>query len=320
MLKELRFVQGSVAKKELLPALTHFRIEGGTVRGYNGTLALSTPIPFDIDCKPKAVPLIKAIQNCNETIQLSITKAGRLSIKSGPFKAFIECVPDEDTPHVMPEGDPFELDGEAFLNACKAVSPFIGNDASRPWSTGVLLFQKSAFATNNVILVEAWIGSQFPFTCNIPKAAIDEILRINEPPLYGQSDRNSITFHFSGERWVRSVLLDIAWPNVYKVLERENNAVPFEETFFDGLETLRPFVNKLGAVHFEPDRMCTSLTEGEGATFELPLGVVGCYNIEMLRLLKGAAEKIDFASYPAPCMFFGNNLRGAISGMKPYAT
>ena len=44
MLKALKFVQGAVSKKDLVPALTHFRIENGTVRSYNGMLALCTPI------------------------------------------------------------------------------------------------------------------------------------------------------------------------------------------------------------------------------------------------------------------------------------
>ena len=67
MLDELKFVQGSVSRKGFIPELTHFNIKDGMVRGYNGTLALCTPIPFDIDCVPKAEPLIKAIQNCVET-------------------------------------------------------------------------------------------------------------------------------------------------------------------------------------------------------------------------------------------------------------
>ena len=76
MLTSLKFVQGAVAKKDFLPALTHFVIENGTVRGYNGMLALCSPIPFDIACKPKAESLVKAIANCNETVTLSLTQRG----------------------------------------------------------------------------------------------------------------------------------------------------------------------------------------------------------------------------------------------------
>ena len=95
MLKELKFVSGAVAKKEFIPAITHFCIENGTVRAYNGTLALSSPIACDINCKPKAVPMVNAIARCSETITMSVTPTGKLSIKSGPFRALIECVPEE---------------------------------------------------------------------------------------------------------------------------------------------------------------------------------------------------------------------------------
>lgn len=75
MLTALKFCQGSIAKKDFLPALTHFRIEKGTVRGFNGMIALSSPINCDIDCTPEAIPLIKAIQNCKEAITLYMTDA-----------------------------------------------------------------------------------------------------------------------------------------------------------------------------------------------------------------------------------------------------
>ena len=132
MLKELKFVQGAVGKKEFIPAITHFCIENGHVRAYNGTIALSSPIACDLNCKPKAVPMVQAIGKCNETISLSMTPAGRLSIKSGSFKAFIECI-EESQAHVTPEGEEIFFDGEILLAGLKTVQDFIGNDASRPW-------------------------------------------------------------------------------------------------------------------------------------------------------------------------------------------
>ena len=40
VLSALKFVQGSVAKKDFVPALKHVVIENATVRGFNGVLAL----------------------------------------------------------------------------------------------------------------------------------------------------------------------------------------------------------------------------------------------------------------------------------------
>jgi len=316
MLKELKFVQGAVAKRDFLPALTHFRIENNTVRSFNGTLALSSPIKLDIDCTPKAEPFVKAIQNCKETVSMAMTPTGRLSIKSGSFKAFIECV-DHATPHVQPEGEEFDIDGEALLKALKTISPFIGDDASRPWSNGVLLKGQSAFATNNVSLIEYWVGSTFPIVCNIPKVAVREMLRINEAPVCAQLNDKSISFHYTDGRWIRASLLEIGWPDLARILDVQCNAKPITDTLYEALEVIKPFVDKLERVYITDNVITTTLVEGEGASYEVPeFHYEGVYQLRILNLLKGVAKTIDFSSYPKPCIFYGDNLRGAIIGMR----
>lgn len=316
MLKELKFVQGSVGKKDLVPAMTHFRIEGGSVRGYNGTIAICTPIPFDIDCIPKAEPLIKAIQNCEETIMLSLTPTGRLAIKSGSFKAFIECVQGE-TPHVLPEGEVFEVNGQELLAAFKVLAPFVGDDASRPFTNGILLDGMSAFATNNAIVVEYWIGVNFPHRVNVPRQALKEILRVNEPPVSIQCSENSITFHYSEGRWIRSQLIQNQWPDLKPILNRKVDMRPINPAIFVGLAKIKPFTDKLGRVYFTGEGLKTHLEEGEGSTYDIDaFGLEGIYNIEMLQLLEPVVKSICWESYPDAAMFHGERIRGAIIGMK----
>lgn len=316
MLNELKFVQGAVAKKDFVPALTHFSIKDGLVRGYNGVLALCTPIPFDIACNPKAAPLIKAIGNCTETVTLTLTPAGRLSIRSGKFKAFIDCV-EGDTPHVNPEGDYVPMDGPALLQALKVVEPFIGDDASRPWTNGVLLLAQSAFATNNVALVEYWTGATFDKPINLPRAAIKEMLRINEAPVSVQRTDTSLTFHYTGDRWLRTQLLETTWPDLTKVLNRESAPKPLDPELFVALEAVKPFVDKVGRVLFRDGGVRTHDDASEGSGYDIPgFDAVGVYQIDMLRLLEGSASAIDWSGYPGPCMFFGDRLRGALIGMR----
>ena len=316
MLSCLKFVQGAVAKKDLLPALTHFRIENGTVRGYNGTLALCSPIPLDIECTPKAEPMVRAIGHCDDTVQMSMTPAGRLSIRSGAFKAFVDCV-EGDTPHVDPEGDPIDINGPALLTALKTVWPFIGDDASRPWTNGVLLRDQSAFATNNVTLVEYWVGSAFPKSINIPRAAIKEMLRIDEPPIGAQIAENSITFHYQDGRWIRSQLYSTDWPDLTKVLDKPSNPVPMDERLFAALAKIKSFTDKNGRVLIGGGRVRTHDDDNTGAGVEIPdMQWDGVYNIEMLNLLEGVVTRIDWSLYPAPCLFYGDRIRGAIVGMR----
>lgn len=319
MLKALKFVSGSVAKKDFVGALTHFVIENGRVRGFNGVLALSSPIPFDIACKPKADTLIKAISMCNDTVQLAMTKAGRLSVKSAGFKAYVDCI-EGDTPHALPEGAIVNFDGEALLLGLHAVAPFIGNDASRRWANGVLIEKQSLFATNNVMLVQYWLGVDFPSVVNLPRDAVKEMLRINEPPLYAQLSEGNITFHYEGERWLRTQLYDhTGWPDLGRVLDKPSQQRPIEEGLFAALDAVKPFVNKQGLIIFRQQCICTSDDETDGAEHDVPdlIGVEGRYNIQMLELLKDTAKTIDWSTYPAPCLFMNDRLRGAIIGMKP---
>jgi hypothetical protein len=319
MLTELKFVMGAVAKKDFLPALTHFVIEKGTVRGYNGTLALCTPIPLDISCKPKADPLVRAIANCEDTVVLALTDAGRLSIKSGKFKVFVDCVEGE-TPHVMPSGETIAIDGEALLKAVKVLYPFIGSDASRPWSNGVLLCGQSAFATNNIMVIEYWIGSGLPHTINVPRAAIKEMIRINEAPTHAQLSESDITFHYTGDRWLRTQLFATDWPDIHKLIVACGEVMkpprPVNADLFTALDSVKPFTDKFGRIIFTGSGIATH-GDKEGAGHEVEgFDAVGVYQIEMLALLKGVAQTIDWSAYPAPCAFFGDRVRGLIVGMK----
>lgn len=317
MLDALKFVQGAVAKKDFVQALTHFHISGGFIKGYNGSLALCSPIDLDLEVTPKAAPFIKAIATCKDTVQLNMTPAGRLSIKSGLFKAFVDCI-DEAYPDVQPEGEVLELDG-ALLKALKKLDPFIADDASRQWARGIMFRGQSAFATNNATLVEYWLGYNFPVEVNIPKPAVQELIRIGEEPTRVQVCENSVTFHYVTGRWLRTQTYSTQWPDMAKVLNQDSTQRPFPEGFFEALWDLLPFADDLQRVYFHSGGLGTA-PEGQekGAHVEVPgLRGAGIYNAKYLLALRDLAHTIDFESYPRPSLFFGDRVRGATIGMRP---
>ena len=175
MLETLNFVKGAVARKDFVPALVHFKIENGFIKGFDGKLSLCSPIDLDLNVSPQAVPFIKAITTCREAVSMHLTDTGRLAIKSGSFKAYIDCIDDAEYPDVAPEGKKVELDGE-FIPALKMLNPFIAEDASRPWARGILFFDDVAFATNNIVLMEFKLDYKFPLPVNIPKP-------LSKPPI-----------------------------------------------------------------------------------------------------------------------------------------
>jgi len=314
MLKTLKFVQGAISKKDIVPALTHFSIENGKVRGFNGTIGLCAPISIDINCKPKAITLVKAIQECKEIPQLTMTKAGRLQVKSGKFKVLVECL-DEVTPYIVPSGKSYEIDAKLLLSALKTLVPVVTTNTKQEWANGIRFENGSAFATNNVILVQYWTNCIFAKPLTIPLVCIEELLRINEEPTHVQVSDNSITFHFEGDRWLYSNLISSNWPDISGILENTSTQIPLPVELYSALEAMKPFTNKDGVAWFYNEKVSTSEDGSEGAEYEVEnFPGFGIYQVDMFLLLKNLIKTIDLTLYPRPALFFGENLRGAIVG------
>ena len=319
MLNALKFVRGAVAKKDYQPALTHFRIADGRVMGYNGTIALSSPIDIDFEATPKAIPFVKAIERCtDDTTVIHMTPGGKLALKSGRFKAYIDCATDGgilDT--IVPEGEVIPMES-GFIPGIKTLRPFVGTDASRSWAMGILLRGYSAYATNNIVLAEYWIGTSMP-DINLPVSAVSELARVGQDPTQVMLGERSVTFFFEGDRWLRSQLLSTDWPDVGGLLDKAfegANMVQVPKEFYEGIEIVAPFVDVAGQVYFRERTVATAPAGDVGASITLDgLPPFGAYHHKHLASLENAMLKIDFTKHPQPCPFIGDKLRGVLMGM-----
>lgn len=316
MLEALKFVQGSVAKKDFVPELTHFKISDGMIKGFNGNITLCCPIDLDLEVNPKANSLIKAIKCCKDAVSLYKTGTGRLAVKSGKFKAFIDCI-DTAYPDIPLDGVMVELE-EPLLPTLKTLFPFISEDASHPWSRGILFKDKSAFVTNNIIFIEKWLGCQFPHEINIPHMAIKELIRIKEEPERLQIAKNSATFHFAGGKWLRTTLYVKKWPDVSPLFDVDANLIPFPEEFFSSVDELKSFISPTDSIYFTENTLSTSIEIEEGASMEVegvPEIPDGAFHVKHLQMLEKVATAIDFSLFPK-CYFSGDRLRGIIVGKR----
>lgn len=325
MIDELRFIAGAVAKKDYVEELTHVRIRNGWIQSFNGTISAACKIALDLDVMPEASDLLSAIRACDETVALSVTKTGRLSIRSGKFKCFVNCLDASNETlqsFPRPEGAFVEVTSE-FMNALRALAPFMATDASRPWAVGIIISGVSAYATNNVMLAQYWHGINFDLNVTIPAEAVNELLRRKEEPTHVQVSENSLTVWFGQDKWFRTQLLIDAYPEkLPKALEVPGDTpIPIEnyKGLFEALEKLRPFLSDSKAIVFRENEISTSYEDDdEGATIEVPNIPAGqCYNHEHLTLLKQGVATVDFSPYPAPARFFGGNkrMRGIFMGM-----
>jgi DNA polymerase III sliding clamp (beta) subunit (PCNA family) len=315
MLDNLKFVKGAVATKDFVPELTHFHIGGGFVKGFNGSLALCAPIDLDLEASPKATPFIKAITTCKSTIAMHLTPTGKLSIKSGKFKAFVECV-EQKYPDIEPEGELVDLPDD-FISTISKLAAFIAEDDSKPWARGVLIDGNFATATNNIIIAQAWMPTAFPYKINIPQKAVREMVRLKENPISAQVSATTVTFHYADGRWLRTNLLELKWPDINRVLDAPATPVTLPNGFFECIEALVPFSDECKRIYFGETEMKTHMFDSKGAVQEIEGLTEGpIMNGEQLLKLRNVVQTIDFSMYPRPCVFFGDGVRGAVVGVR----
>jgi hypothetical protein len=321
MLDALQFVKRGVARRDIVPGLQHFRIQGKRVTGFNGEFSLSAPVDIGFDCAPHAGLFTQALNACDETILLKL-EASSLLVRSGSFKISVPCIDLNDVPVSQPSGMVIPLH-DSLLDALKALREFVSVDASRPWACGVLFSGQSAYATNNAILAEYWLGTPFPHIVNVPSAIIDEVLRVDEELSSLQLDDSSITFHYTDGRWIKSALLALNWPDISATFEkawRPQSLKEIPDSWRIAAEKLSGFGEKREAkLYFRGTELSTT-SQGAvngGAVVEINgLPERGIYYTVYLNQMLAVAEAADFERYPDPVPFVGERLRGALLGLR----
>ncbi len=316
MLEALKFAAAAVGKRAFVPGATHFLIKDGLVRGTNGIISLAAPINLGLECAPQAIPMVKAIANCEEATQLTLLPSGKLSVRSGGFKANIPCT-DEVAAHTDPAGEMIPINGEELIKALTTVSPFMGTDASRRFSMSVLLKNGCAYATNNVTMVQYWFGAPFPLDAVLSSEAVEALIKIKEIPHSIQVVDSSITFHYDSGCWMKSTLIENMWPSaIDRILDVEDaHPQTIDPLLFDAMDRLKPFATDNGRIIIEDGYMRTHMDEGEGASCALnDVSLRGCYALPMLMLLKDNVDTADLTMYPKACPFYGKHFRGVIIG------
>ncbi len=323
MKKILDFVKGAVSTKDLIPVLTNFHFYSGRVQGGNGRITIDAPLdaPLDlggVDITVPAVPFLRAVDACGGAPVLNITEGGRLTMKKGKFRSVLPLSDSTSFPlqTLEWEGHRDWKPGSGLIKILRTIRPFIGEDASRPWACGVLFSDGYLYATNNVVMVRIPYTMPEGTQMNLPSYAVDELLRIGEDPERMLFDENKAAFHY-GDRWMRSNLFDVAWPDVSKFFD-EAALDPVPEGLREAVEKIRPFCqdSKFPIITMNSEGVHTA--EGDmGASvegYELPDSK---YRAEPLQLVLTHAKRIDLSKYPGPVPFVGDNgLEGVMIGVK----
>jgi len=313
MLDTLNFVRGAVAEKDLVPVLTHFRVYNGRIQGSNGRIAIDAPLPElqGYDFTVPADRFLRAVDTCGGEPKLLI-KDDKLVIKRGKFTAKLPLADNAAYPLAEPDKG---RKGRINIEFLPTMRQFIGQDASRPWASGVLMTGDHAYATNNVVLVRHKIDGPKK-NINIPLTAVEELCRIgvDYDIKYTHTD-NHVTFYYDDGSWLRSQLFSVDWPDLsgmFKVCSRK-----VREDVKEAVAQILPFCPdpKTPVIKFGDDGVST--LEGDVSAVVKVAGLTEAYfRAEPLGMVFDIATHFDWSDYPKACPFKSKYLQGVIIGVK----
>lgn len=265
----LNTIRGAVAKKSMVPILTHVRVYQGRVQGGNGRYCIDSPCMglygFDFCCP--ADRFIKAVDACNGDPVIRLTEGGRVTLTQGKFRAILPTMPVAEYPLAVREAGARAIFDGSWLEPLKQLEPFIGEDASRPWAMGVWLADDGfMYTTNNVSAVRvAGPWSSFNEPIILPGYLVDELLRLGMEPLDVWYSQNSITFIFPDDVWLQGRLVEGQFPAQIKMMFTEETGGWPCDDIKAALDQVKPFCPD---PHFPIIVMsATGISTAEGETF-----------------------------------------------------
>ncbi len=299
------------------PYETHIGLRNKWAIAFNGIVAAGAPIDEDLIALPHGQTIVEALSKCEESFSLTQLDNGRLSIKSGKFKAIVPCL----DPAIMQEAIPDpQIVGitNAFRDAVEAVGVLASENAQHVLTASVLMHGSSVVSTNRVMIMEYWHGLDLPPNVPLPKEFVKALVA-QKKNLTGFGFSNcSATFYFEDGCWLRTQLYAEQWPDVSRILELQANLWSIDPNFFKALDAVKPF-SEDGNVYSDTN-LLMSHAENNGASYEvigLPRGFV--YPIKQLMMMKPFVKKIDWMASgihdTSYCLvFYGDAIRGVISG------
>ncbi len=310
LLASLKFISAA-QRKDGLTYQTSCYIANGFIYAFDGTLSAGCKIEEDLTACPHTLQLIEALSRCGSELAIAQVDAGRLSIKSGPFRAFVPCADPLEIVHSEPDEALYPVDSR-LIAALERVSPLADEKAHDVWASSISLQAGAATASDGKFLIQYWHGLELP-TMTLPKASTDAFIKAKKAPVkFGYSGK-SFTLWFEDNSWIKTLLIDEEWPDIAQLLDGTANAWPIPDKFFEAVKAVAPF-NKDGSVYFVKGAICSASTEEVGTKYDiegLPIGKI--FGAKYLLMLKPLAERVDF-DYENKCIFFGENLRGLIMG------
>lgn len=292
------------------PYQKHVLLHAGFAVVTDGLVSAGHPIGLELDAGPSVARLGAALAQCDDGASLTVMD-GQLSVRSGRFRAVIECLPWDGFHPVLPDSQCGTASG-ALIEALVIAGTI--DDDGRPVTASVSLGANTVLSTDGKILFEVWHGIDMPPNLAVPKAFIAMLGKVSKKLIgFGFTPR-SFTLHFEGGAWLKTQLYAEPWPlaQARKILDGGalRHYAPLPPTFFEAVKAVAPFTDD----NWISIRNGSIVTANDSASFEVAGLMVDRQFLISAAYLRIAEPHLkQFAIVDDEIMYFlGARVRGVI--------
>lgn len=315
LIEALKFV-ALAQQKEGTPVQTHCIVSNGRAMAFNGIFATGHLIEDDLSACPHTTRLLDALGKCGANLSITQLDSGRLSVKSGAFKAFIPCVQFNELPMIEPDAPCAAID-DRLKAGFDLVAPILSETAQKAMFAGALLQAGSIVGTNGHVLVEFWHGIDLPPGLLIPKAALQAITKTSKKLARFGFSPNSATFFFEDDSFIKTQLYSEPYPDYGRIFPASVNPWPLPEGFFEGIRKIQSLSDDKIAYFDAAGFTVKDAQKNQAGSYEIEGLKQGlAFNMEYLSIIEPIFKQVDFEAEPGKAVFFGENARGALMGIR----
>lgn len=315
LIEALKFI-ALAQQKEGTPVQTHCVVSSGRAMAFNGIFATGHLVEDDLSACPHTIRLLDALGKCGETLSITQLDSGRLSIKSGAFKAFIQCIPFGEVPMIEPDSPCATID-DRLKAGFDLIAPLLNETAPRPIFASALLQSGSIVGTNGHVLIEHWHGIDLPPGLLIPKASLQAVTKTAKKLARFGFSQNSATFFFEDDSFIKTQLYSEAYPDYAALFPQQVNPWPLPQGFFDGIRKIQSLSDDKIAYFDESGFSVKDAQKNQAGSFEIEGLHKGlAFNMDYLSIVEPIFKQVDFETEPGKAVFFGDNSRGMLMGVR----
>jgi len=317
LLKAIKFLKLCQKKTGTLEQ-RHSSISGNWACATNEMITMGTKIEEDLVACPHTLKFEEALKKVGEDLSITQVSPVALSVKSGMFKAFVECA-EVGQIKISPPDENVAVIDDRIKDAFSILAPIATEGATNAAYASVLLRAGSAVATNGYLLTEVWHGIDLPpVQMALPKQAVSAVVKSGKPLKGFGFSNSSVTFWFEDESFIKTQLFGEQYPSYETLFECENlNPWPVPDEFFKAVKAIKNFT-EMGMVYFKEGKLASDEVEFEASTYTiegLPEGMG--FNSKYLLMVEKVFDKVHFETVDGSdrALFFGENTRGVVAGL-----